>query len=112
MISIVLEETLELNHFPRNIAIELLATIPQIEPQIRGILNKGYCTPNPSEDKKVLSPNSPIAILEATINTQLRVKEVMNLIIFDLESVSVVFPTESAFFNLIKPIIPKNKNVQ
>ena len=35
-------EILDPNHFPKNMAIELLATIPQIEPQISAILNNGY----------------------------------------------------------------------
>ena len=109
--SIVDVEVLELSHFPKKMAIELLATIPQIHPQIRGILNKGYSTPRPIDAKKVLSPSSPIAIVEATTKMQFLVNELKNLIIRDLESVSVL-STETDFFDFRNPVIPKIKKVQ
>ena len=105
-------EILELSHFPRKIATELLTTIPQIEPQIRGTLNKGYSIPSPIEAKKVLSPNSPIAIVEATTNTQFLVNELKKLIMRDLEFISSFLATEVAVLILRKPIIPKIKKVQ
>ena len=111
-ISIVEAEIFVPNHFPKNIAIELLATIPQVEPQISGTLNNGYCKPRPIEAKKVLSPSSPIAILEATINIQFLVKEPKNFIMRDLEFTSVFSLTEVDFLHFIKPVIPKNKKVK
>jgi len=80
IISIVFEESFVPSNLPKKIAIVLLATIPQIEPQISEILYKGYCIPNPIDDKNVLSPISPIAMLEATINIQFFVNEPMNFI--------------------------------
>ena len=95
------------NLFPRNLpknrAIELLKTIPQIEPRISDILYPGYFTPKPSEAKKVLSPNSPIIILKATT----KMPFVFNLEIlfkkpfFD----SSIFPS----FLGINPKIPNSK---
>ena len=70
-ISIILFEMFLLIHFPKNIANELLITIPNIEPKIKEILYKGYCIPNPNEAKKVLSPISPIVIEDATRKIQL-----------------------------------------
>ena len=110
--SIVEAEILEPSHLPKNIAIESLATIPQIEPQISGTLYKGYSKPRPMEARKVLSPSSPIAIVRATINTQFLVKEAKNFIIRDLGVDSVFSSTESAFFDFKKPAIPKIKKVQ
>ena len=72
------------SHFPKKIAIELLRSIPQIEPQIKGILNIGYCMPKPIEASQVLSPISPIAIEIATINIQLLSKEEIVFNYFDL----------------------------
>ena len=95
---------------PKNIAIELLATIPQIEPQIRGILNDGYSIPRPRDAKNVLSPNSPIAMLDATTKMQFLVNEVKNLIIRDLDFVSEFLYTEVSFLDFINPNIPKSKN--
>ena len=54
-------------NLPKNRAIELLATIPKIEPRINEILYLGYWTPSPKEARNVLSPNSPITILRAII---------------------------------------------
>ena len=79
--SIVEVDILEFSNFPRKIAIKLLKTIPQREPTIRGSLYKGYCIPSPRDAKKVLSPNSPIAIVEATTKTQFLVNELKRLII-------------------------------
>ena len=110
--SIVDGEIFVPNHFPKNIAIELLATIPQIEPQIRGILNNGYCNPKPIEAKNVLSPSSPIAILKATINIQFLVKEVRNFIIRDFEFSSVFSFIEEIFLVFQNPIIPKMQKVK
>ena len=53
--------------FPKKIAMELLATIPKIEPKISEILWVGYCKPRPREAKNVLSPSSPIIMLIAII---------------------------------------------
>ena len=91
------------SHLPKNIATELLTIIPQIEPQIRGILNEGYSIPRPIDAKNVLSPSSPIAILKATNKIQFFVKEDNNLIIRDFESV-LSFPfTGMRFFDFINP---------
>ena len=62
---IILSGILLDNILPKAIAIESLTTIPKIAPIIKEILKLGYCIPRPIEDKKVLSPNSPTAILKA-----------------------------------------------
>ena len=111
-ISILEVENLEHNHFPKKMAIELLPTIPHTEPQTRGILNNGYSKPSPIDAKNVLSPSSPIAMLEATMKIQFFVKELKNFIIIDFESVFVESFTEPDFLRFMKPIIPKSKNVQ
>ena len=111
--SIVLEEILLPNNLPKKMAIESLATIPQIEPQIRGILKRGYSTPRPIEAKKVLSPSSPIAIVDATINIQLLNKEVINLTKEEFGLASNSEDEEPDFFaKLIKPIIPNKIKVK
>ena len=53
--------------FPKNNAIELLHTIPHIQPKIKESLKLGYSNARPKEAKKVLSPNSPIIIRIAII---------------------------------------------
>ena len=47
----------------------LLATIPKIQPKIKESLKSGYCNPSPKEERKVLSPSSPIKMLIAIIKT-------------------------------------------
>ena len=110
--SIVDVETLEPNHFPKKIAIESLATIPQIEPHIKGTLKSGYSMPRPIEAKNVLSPSSPIAIVEATINIQFLVRECKNLIKLDFGLLLLDCSSEADLFNFIKPIIPNTTKVK
>ena len=111
-ISIVIGLILEPSHFPKKIAIELLITMPQMEPQISDILYNGYSIPKPIDARNVLSPSSPIAIVNATINTVFLVNEVNNLIIHDLESVFSVLLREEFFLSFQKPITPKSKKEQ
>ena len=68
IISIVFDETFLLIIFPKNIAIESLITIPNIEPKISENRYNGYWIPSPNEARKVLSPSSPIAMVKATNN--------------------------------------------
>ena len=80
-ISIILLENFEPSHFPKKIAIESLATMPQIEPKISGILKLGCSIPRPMDVRNVLSPNSPTAIAQAISKVQFLVKVLKNLII-------------------------------
>ena len=110
-ISIVVEEILLLSHFPRNRAMESLVIIPQIAPKIKDNLKWGYSIPNPIEARKVLSPNSPIAIVVATIIILFLKSEFRRWINLDLVLVELG-ETGDVFFNFIKPITPKNIKVK
>lgn len=96
---------LGLNLFPRSLpknrAIELLKTIPKIEPKIRDFLYSGYLIPRPREARKVLSPISPIIILKATTKIQF-------VLIFKILS-RKTFLVSFSFLLGRKPKIPNNK---
>ena len=58
-----------LNNLPVTIAIKSLAIIPKIAPIISKNFADGYWIPKPIEERKVLSPISPTAIVRAIKNT-------------------------------------------
>ena len=103
IISIIFWRNFILKSFPKTIASRLLQTIPKIEPIIKENLYSGYWIPRPIEKRKVLSPNSPISIQKAMINTKFIFK-LHNLEIRPVLWFSIL--SKDGFFIEINPNIP------